>query len=96
LGHQQYLGFKSLAAPAQSLEDHAMFLATHGQYGFSRVTAQQIICDADIYRSAYRTATKLLHPDVPGSNRGTWDKLQTAKAMLDQHHGLVKEEVNGK
>lgn len=96
LGHQQYLGFKSLAAPAQSLEDHATFLAAHSDFGAGvTVTAREIIADPKTYLTVYRNAARTLHPDAPGSNPGLWDKLQTAKAMLDQHHGLVKEEVNG-
>lgn len=99
LGHQQYLGFKSLAAPAQSLEDHARFLSEHGNPhpGDERpVPISQIIADAKIYRATYRDAARRLHPDSPGSNPGNWDKLQVAKAMLDQHHGLVKEETNAR
>lgn len=90
LGHQQYLGFKSLAAPAQTIEDHATFLA---EQSGTDVYATEIIKDHNAYRQVYRNCARKLHPDSPGSNAGLWDKLQAAKAMLDQHHGLVKEET---
>jgi hypothetical protein len=84
LGHQQYLGFKALAAAPQhmTVEQAADFLAENS--GFSR---GPIIENAPSYRTAYRQAAARLHPDVTGGNDGFY-KLSAAKTILDQHHEL--------
>jgi hypothetical protein len=43
---------------------------------------QDVLADGGTY--AYRIAAKQHHPDVGGA-RATWDRLEQAKRVLDEH-----------
>ncbi|WP_145077096.1 J domain-containing protein [Poriferisphaera corsica] len=46
-----------------------------------------VINDADEYRKAYREVAKKVHPDVGGC-ADEFARLQNAKSILDEHHGI--------
>jgi hypothetical protein len=54
--------------------------------GHGRV--EDILRMQELYRSLYRTAAGRMHPDRGEASRDDWDRLQAAKKLLDQHHGV--------
>lgn len=50
----------------------------------------RVIQNREAYRTAYRIAAGLLHPDNHGGDQAEWDALQCARAVLDAHHGIAK------
>jgi hypothetical protein len=84
LGHQQYIGFM-LPAPSEgslTAEDAAKVVSRiSNAYGDIA-----ILHNFDVYRQAYRAAAALSHPDVAGASN-EWNMLQSAKRILDLHHG---------
>ena len=90
---QQYAGFKALppggtpmpAGPAAMTVDEAARVlkqradSTHGQFD-----AAVLIGSAEIRGRAFRRAAVMHHPDR-GGDRATWDRLEQAKRVLDEH-----------
>lgn len=83
--HQQYRGFAELPAPeSMTVEAAAQFIGGH-----AATDPRLIVMNVDSFRDAYRTAASKLHPDRTGQ-ADDFVKLQNAKAVLDQHHGITK------
>ena len=93
--NQQYAGWKQLPGQIEivmTVELAARFIAeSPGGYALSGDepgdAVQFIIDDVDYYREAYRQTAKHYHPDTGGSE-ADFVKLQEARRVLDQHHGL--------
>lgn len=84
---EQYAGWKALppggsAEPTMSVQHAAVFLCNHAGPGY---LASEVMADRDTYRSAYRDAAKLTHPDAGGTDED-FHLLQAAKRALDAHH----------
>jgi hypothetical protein len=87
---EQYRGLKQLTAgdgPINS-DEAATLLAKHAEY-----RRDLLLSDPVHFETAYRRAAKKLHPDAAGEDlsvwaRAEWDKLQSAAAILREHHGI--------
>ncbi len=93
---EQYKGWKQIAAPGATasltVEDAAMVVALAiVPDDEANGVAEAIVSKSGNYRMSYREAAAKLHPDV-NSNAALWHTLQEAKAVLDRHHGLAKEQ----
>ncbi len=67
--------------------DAANFIAAYAAepiYGKGKYTAGEILENSGVREIAYRLAARKLHPDAGGSHE-MFVKLQSAKAVLDQH-----------
>lgn len=99
---EQYQGFKALppgATPmpaAITVDEAARILRdadTDLQAVSDRVSAQlrgepvDFVRDAEARNAAFRRAARRHHPDV-GGDRATWDRLEQAKRVLDEHAGV--------
>ncbi|QDU34295.1 hypothetical protein KS4_23620 [Poriferisphaera corsica] len=80
--HQQYRGWAALPSPIElpmTLEQAANLVSSSDR--------NSVINDADEYRKAYREVAKKVHPDVGGC-ADEFARLQNAKSILDEHHGI--------
>lgn len=92
---EQYRGWKKLPGPepvqtTMSVEEAARFverLAVGDDDAQAARNSERCIRDAGYYRTLYREAAKIAHPDAGGSQQ-QFVRLQEAKRVLDQHHGL--------
>ncbi|HEV7298710.1 MAG TPA: hypothetical protein VGN72_05035 [Tepidisphaeraceae bacterium] len=88
---EQYLGFKALPPPGPShesiltVDEAARWLAD--SFGKGGPPWSQVLTSADSYRMVYRDVAFKSHPDRSGDPE-QWAKLQGAKSLLDQHHGI--------
>jgi hypothetical protein len=96
---EQYAGFRELPAgatalpPAMTVDDAARVLAGavpfdehgHGWDGGDLMDDADTVSRVSVSR-AYRLAAMVHHPDA-GGDRATWDRLEQAKRVLDQHGG---------
>ena len=82
MGHQQYLGFKAIAAPEpkKTVDEAAADLEGWG------ATKTQIIENEEAYRQAYRRCARNTHPDQNPGEQEAWEHLQTIRMILDAHH----------
>lgn len=82
-GHEQYKGFAQIAAPPDpknwTADKAAEWLAER-----SGLTAREILQVESYYRQAYITVARTTHPDADPVQGEEWQRLQTAKALLDQ------------
>lgn len=82
---EQYRGLKQLtdgSGPINS-EEAAQFISSVVGGTFSKAA---ILGNSDTFDSAYRAATKRLHPDVAGVDAtAQWNDLQKAAAILRDH-----------
>lgn len=89
-GHEQYKGFAQLAAPPDpakwTVEAAAEWLAEQLQWNDSE--RAKILYDADFYRQGYRVLAATTHPDRNPAQQEIWHRLQAARALLDEKHGL--------
>lgn len=83
-GNEQYLGFASLPAP-MSVEEAAIAIVSYLPLQ-STVPKEFLISSPDSFKNAYRTITKVLHPDH-GGDAGEWHEFQRAVHVLEAHHG---------
>jgi hypothetical protein len=90
---EQYAGFKalpagsgavSMPAAAMTVEEAARVLARAANL-LSEAAAQTML-DPVTRAIVWRDAVKKHHPDV-GGDRATWDRLEQAKRVLDEHGG---------
>lgn len=84
---EQYRGWKALppageTSTTMTTVQAAGFVSLHCVY-----IATEILCDASVWRAAYREAAQRLHPDRGGSI-DDFQTLQAAKRVLDKHHHL--------
>ena len=90
-GHQQYLGFKAIAAPGTaarqwSVDEAAQWLSdANTEHDISFVAPVQLVTNLEAYRHAYRACAAVLHPDRGGKPEA-WNELQSVKAVLDSWH----------
>lgn len=85
LGHQQYSGFKGIAAPTgMSIEDAAKFIGNAADQD-----PHLIILSQQIFLKAYRDAAARLHPDKQSGSNEMFKKLGEAKSVIAAHHGLA-------
>jgi hypothetical protein len=85
---EQYLGFKALPPPGPEhpsvlTVDEAARVVAAG----SELTAFNILKDPSAYREAYRRRAAKEHPDA-GGDETEWARVQAAKSLLDEHHGI--------
>lgn len=83
---QQYAGFRAI--PAQtgatlSTEEAAAVVA-----GYSQVSAARVLSSSGNARAAVRVAAARTHPDRNEGAAGHFQRLQTAKAVLEAHFGV--------
>lgn len=78
--HEQYRGFRALAAPPAQMtrETAAQMLST---YTGAEYPATSLLRDRDQVKEAYRRAAAVHHPDR-GGDRHTWEALNQARAVL--------------
>lgn len=86
--NQQYAGWKALPSgrtieQAMTVEAAAAFIVT-----LCGGATTLIISSASYYQHAYRRAAKATHPDT-GGDESEFKRLQEAKRLLHQHHGLA-------
>lgn len=83
---EQYSGWKAL--PAGGGESTTMTAEVAAQFmaGVTGAHAPALLLDRSLAGAAYRLAARELHPDAGGSAE-EFHRLQTAKEILDQHHG---------
>lgn len=88
---EQYRGWSQLpppgaaivTPPSMTVEQAAEFVGLR-----TAESAEHVLRSPDSWRAAYREAAKLFHPDAnEGTELKDWHQLQTAKAVLDAHHG---------
>jgi hypothetical protein len=90
---EQYTGWKALPAstgPTMTTDAAAKFVAHHAGYAGEAASLQNavdgILDSPRFFARAYRLAAMRLHPDQGGSHED-FHTLQTAKQVLDKHHG---------
>lgn len=86
---EQYLGFKALPPPGPS-HDGILTVDEAARFACSVIgvgDAGPTIASSDTWLTVYRSAAAKLHPDVHGDPE-KWARLQAAKSLLDQHHGI--------
>lgn len=87
---RQYAGFRELGAGdggeawQPSVDEAAQFLAHNS--GCIGDAWEPLLKRQELVDDAYRRAAKRLHPDVGGDPQA-FQRLQTAKTVLDQHGG---------
>lgn len=86
---EQYTGWRALPGGGESsstmtAEAAAAFLAR--ACGNATVPGSALLEHAYLVPAAYRAAARRFHPDAGGSTED-FQRLQTAKAVLDAHHG---------
>ena len=87
-----FAGFKALPGgntvqPAMTLGEAAGFVEEAADQGGLMSLAQAVIDDVGAFKRAMRYAAKRCHPDTGGSE-DEFKRLQEAKRVLDEHHGL--------
>lgn len=90
-GHEQYLGFKALPAPAWTIDAAAEWLAARTPWVSS---AAELLLDHAAYRRAYRDAASALHPDKGGSSE-LFQALGEVARVLDEHHKTAVMKTTG-
>ncbi len=87
--HQQYTGWKQLPeadSETMTVQAAAQFICENNADNFDRPTPISVIESPSIAKSAYREASKRLHPDSGGTDT-EFATLTKAKATLDAYHG---------
>ena len=88
---EQYVGFKALP-PGTGLVPTHMTLDVAAETlvsaAGSALDPAIVISDKRVVASLWRDAVKQAHPDS-GGDRELWDKVQTAKSVLDRHHSAA-------
>jgi hypothetical protein len=90
---EQYAGFKALPSGGipmaggrmtvdEAAREFVQIIAVNGY----TVATHEVTDDPALRHAAYRHAAKHVHPDR-GGDRATWDRLEQAKHVLDQHAG---------
>lgn len=86
---EQYTGWRALpaqGAATMTATAAAEYVALHGAHANGgSVTVRTVLESREVMESAWRAASKKLHPDVGGSHEAM-SRLTTAKRVLDQHH----------
>jgi hypothetical protein len=83
LTHQQYAGFKMLAAPdGRSLARHAATIIA----SLAVRPVDYIMEDAESFRLAYRAAAVKCHPDTTSGREQEWTQLQEAKRVMEAYY----------
>ena len=81
MSHQQYLGFKAIAAPGAAVMSADEAAEQLEGWGWSK---SQILDNAELYRQAYRAAARTVHPDA-GGDPEAWQQLQMIRVILDNY-----------
>jgi hypothetical protein len=95
---EQYTGWKQIGSgatmrpePEMTVDDAARLLHTLDWQSappaepFELLDANLLLEDPVILTAVWRHLAKRHHPDV-GGDRATWDRIEQAKRILDQHH----------
>lgn len=81
-------GFKALPAAGQStptmdVQTASVILSNY----YPTLTPETVRRDRDALATAVRFARAKVHPDVNGGDTGPWDNVETARKVLEAHHG---------
>ena len=86
---EQYVGWGALPPAGGSTSTMTAQVAAEvvvGTAGMNGDATPRILREPLFFRDAYRRAARYAHPDGGGTIAG-FQRLQTAKAILDAHHG---------
>jgi hypothetical protein len=79
-------GFKALpaqTAPTMDAETAARVVSEGTLY-----TIRELVTNADIAKTAVRSAVFRTHPDRNAGDRGAYDRVEVARRVLSSHHGV--------
>lgn len=90
-GREQFQGFKALPNEGGSTATMTAEAAAEVIAGLagSPVSAPALVRDRSLLGGLYRAAARAAHPDAPGGSHDAFTRLQTAKAVLERHFGVV-------
>lgn len=80
-------GFKALPAPGQTTNTISADAAASIVASFSIYDSQSVRTDREVAKKAIREAVNRTHPDRNAGDRKYFDEIQTAKRVLEAHHG---------
>lgn len=86
---EQYRGFQSLPPPAPDNGCSFSSIDAAAAWVGEQVVlpAGMLLHSAQKWGEAYRTLAKQCHPDTGCTDPTAWKRLQSARELLDKHHG---------